>query len=170
VGLALRGTSGDVGAGGGATAHPDERDGVDRAVECPVSAPVEAMSHGAAAAGGQRRDSAQRGERRVVSTLSGVGEAHDHLGGADRADAGLVGKPGNEIVHDGQQLGAVGREVAAMITQGESQSSDLGVAHRLLAGAIMWCPSPGQGRPDGVGKCAAGEVALSVLAAEQQRA
>jgi hypothetical protein len=60
--------------------------------------------------------------------------------------------------------------VAAVITQGEGQSPDLRVAYRLLAAGIARSPSPGQGRQDGVGKRAAGELALSVLAAEQQHA
>src|SRR6266516_7473897 len=40
-GLSLGGAPGDVGAGAGAAAHPDQRDGVDSAVQRPVADPVE---------------------------------------------------------------------------------------------------------------------------------
>ena len=49
--LAFCGAPGDVGLGGGAAAHPGRGDGVQRPVQGAVSAPVEPVPHGAAAAG-----------------------------------------------------------------------------------------------------------------------
>jgi hypothetical protein len=49
--LAFGGASGDVGLGGGAAACSGHGDGVDGAVERPVSAAVESVAQGAAAAG-----------------------------------------------------------------------------------------------------------------------
>ena len=57
-----------------------------------------------------------------------------------------------------------------MLTQGNGQSPNLGVAHRLLAAGITWCPSPGQARQDGVRERVAGELVVGVFTAEQQRA
>src|SRR3974377_2228172 len=47
-GLSLGGAPGDVGAGPGAAAHPDQRDGVDGAVQGPVAAAVEPVPDGLA--------------------------------------------------------------------------------------------------------------------------
>src|ERR671919_758087 len=59
-GLSLGGASLDVGAGAGTAADPGQRDGVDGAVQCPVTAAVESMSDDSAAAG---RDGAGAGQR-----------------------------------------------------------------------------------------------------------
>src|SRR5437762_13481696 len=48
-GLSLGGAPGDVGTGPGAAAHPDQRDGVDRAVKSPVAATAVPVPHGLAA-------------------------------------------------------------------------------------------------------------------------
>src|SRR5207244_8320027 len=50
----------------------------------------------------------QPGEGGLVAAAPGVGERHDGLGGADRADAGTAGQPRGKLVHDGGELGAVG--------------------------------------------------------------
>jgi len=50
-GLAFGSTAGDVGLGGGAVAHSDRSDRVDRTVEGTITATVKAMAHGTPAAG-----------------------------------------------------------------------------------------------------------------------
>src|SRR5690348_13724095 len=61
-GLSFGGAPGDVGAGARAAAHPDQRDGVDSAVERAVAAAVEPVPGGSAAAGRDRAGAAERGE------------------------------------------------------------------------------------------------------------
>src|SRR5579859_962326 len=86
-GLSLGGAPGDVGAGPGAAAHPDQRDGVDGAVQRPVSAAVKPVPDGLAAAGRERAGAAQRGVGCFAAAPARVGEAHYGLRGADRPDA-----------------------------------------------------------------------------------
>jgi len=64
-------------------------DGVDGAVEGSVAAAVESVPHGAAAAGLQWAGADEGG---VVAAAPGVGEGHDGVGGADRADAAPIGQ------------------------------------------------------------------------------
>jgi hypothetical protein len=98
---------GDVGAGARAAAHPGQCDGVDGAVEGAVAAGVEPVPDGTAAAGREGAGAAQRGERGFAAAAAGVGEAHDGLGGADRADPVAAGQAGGDVLDNGQQLGAV---------------------------------------------------------------
>jgi hypothetical protein len=60
-----------------------------------------------------------------------VGEGHDGLRGADRADAAAVGQPGSQLVDDGLELGAVCRQRVGGLAQGEGEAADLGVADGL---------------------------------------
>jgi len=55
------------------------------------------------------------------------------LRGADRADAAAVGQPGSQLVDDGLELGAVCRQRAGGLVQGEGEAADLGVADGLGA-------------------------------------
>jgi hypothetical protein len=131
---------------------------VDCAVECAVAALVEPVPHGAPAAGRQRAGAGQRGECGLVAAPSGVGEAHDGLGGADRSDAGPVGQAWGEIVDDGLQLSAVGPEDAPGFAHGQGDPSDLGLrttCSRLASRGPRRRASPGE---DGVGERAAGEL------------
>jgi hypothetical protein len=64
-GLSLSGAPGDVGAGPRAAAHPDQRDGVDGAVQGPVPAAVEAVPDGLAAAGRERAGACSASETRL---------------------------------------------------------------------------------------------------------
>jgi hypothetical protein len=48
------------------------------------------------------------GERCVVAASVGVGERHDGLGGAERADAPTFDRSGGDVVDHGVQWGAVG--------------------------------------------------------------
>src|SRR5436190_16626943 len=106
-GLAFSGAAGDIGLGGGAVAHSDGGDGVDRAVEGAVAAAVEAVAHGLSAAGRDGAGAGEGGERGVGAAAAGMGERHDGLGGGDGSDAGASGETGYEVVDDGLQLGAV---------------------------------------------------------------
>ncbi len=106
-GLSFRGAPGYVGEGAGAAAHPGDRDGVDGPVQGPVAAAVEPVPDGLAAAGRDRADAAEGGERGFAAAPAGVGEAHDGLRGADRPDAEPAGQAGGDVVDDGQQLGMV---------------------------------------------------------------
>jgi len=54
AGLSLGGAPGNVGPRARATAHPDQRDGMDGPVEGPVPAAVEPVPDGLAAAGRER--------------------------------------------------------------------------------------------------------------------
>ena len=141
---------------------------MQRPVQGAVSAAVESVPHGAAAAGRQRAGAGQGGERGVVAAAAGVGERHDGLGGADRADAAALDQPGNEVVDDGLQLGAVGLERAGGFAQGEGEAADLGVPDGLLAGGVARWPAPGQAGQAGLGERAAGELAVGVVPAQQQ--
>src|SRR3954451_2375406 len=76
-GLAFGGAAGDVGLGGGAVAHSDRGDGVDGAVEGAVAAAVEAVAHGAPAAGRYRAGAGEGGERGVGAAAAEVGERRD---------------------------------------------------------------------------------------------
>jgi len=66
-GLPLGGAARDVGAGAGTAAHPDQRDGVDGAVQRPVTAAVEPVPDGHAAAGRDRAGATQSGERGLAA-------------------------------------------------------------------------------------------------------
>ena len=91
----LGGAPGDVGAGPGAAAHPDQRDGVDGAAEGPVAAAVEPVPDGHAAAGPDRAGAAEGGERGLAMAPARVGEADDGLRGADRPHA----EPAGPLIH-----------------------------------------------------------------------
>jgi hypothetical protein len=97
-----------------------------------------------------------------------VGEADDHLGGAEWSDAALVGQAGSQIVHNGLQLRAVGLERAGGLAQREGESPDLSVAHGLFAAGVAGCSAPGHAGQGGVGERAACGLAVGVIAAEQQ--
>ena len=45
-------------------------------------------------------------------------------------------RPGDEVVHDGLQLGPVGLERAGGVAQGQGEAADLGMAHGLLAAGV----------------------------------
>src|SRR5437764_443279 len=92
--------------------------------------------HGAPAAGLQWAGTGQGGERCVVAAAAGVGERHDRLGGADRADTATVGQSWSEVVDDGLQLRAVGLERLGGIPQGQREAADLGVSDGLLPGGV----------------------------------
>jgi hypothetical protein len=69
---------------------PPFRDVVQGAVELAVTAVVDAVPvDGFAAGRGDRGDAGEGGERGVVAAASGVAEADQDLGGADRSDAAL---------------------------------------------------------------------------------
>jgi hypothetical protein len=87
-----------------------------------------------------------------------------------RADATTLEQPGNDVVDDGLQLGPVGLDRARGFAQGEGEAADLGVPHGLLAAGLARWPAPGQAGQAGVGESAAGEGAVGVVAAQQQRA
>ena len=97
-------------------------------------------------------------------------ERHDGLGGADRADAATLDQSGDDVVDDGLQLGAVGLERAGGFAQGEREAADLGMPHGLLAAGFPRWPAPGQPGQAGFGESGAGELAVGVVAAQQQRA
>ena len=105
----------------------------------------------------------QGGERGVVAAPAGVGEADDHLGGADRADPAPVGQPGGQVVDDGLQLGPVGLQRAAAVAHGHGKTADLAVAHGLGAAGVVGQAAAGQRGQRGVGEHAAGEVAIGVV-------
>jgi hypothetical protein len=54
----------------------------------------------------------QARQTRPRAAAAGVGEAHDGLGGADRAHAMAAGETGGDVLDDGQQLRAVFLEPA----------------------------------------------------------
>src|SRR4051794_32568041 len=100
AGLTFCCAPGGVGLRRGATAQPDQGDGVDRAVERPVATAIEPMTHRAPAAGLERTGPRQRSERSVAAAPSRMGKAHHDLRGGDRSDAGAINQPGREILHD----------------------------------------------------------------------
>jgi hypothetical protein len=167
-GLALGGAASDVGAGPGTATHSDHGDGVDRAVECAIAAAVEPVAYGSAAAGLQRAGAGQGGERGIVSAASGMGETHDRLGGGDRPEAPAVGQSRGEIVHDGLQLCPIGLERSTGVAHGQGETTDLSVAHGLLTAGVAGHSASGQAGENGLGECAAGEVAIVVVAVAQQ--
>ena len=74
------------------------------------------------------------------------------------------------VVDDGLQLGAVGLERAGGLAQGHGEAADLGVPYGLLTGGLAGRSASGQDRQAGVGERASGELAVAVVAAQQQRA
>ena len=167
-GLSLGGAPGDVGAGAGAAAHPDQRDGVDGAVQRPVAAAVEPVPDGLAAAGRERAGAAQRGEGGFAAAAAGVGEADDGLRGADWADAEAAGQAGGDVVDDGQQLGPVVLELAPGLAQRERQAADLGLADGLLAAGISGQFGPASAARAVLAQGSAGGPPVSVVAGQQQ--
>src|SRR6476469_347086 len=93
--LAFGSASGDIGLGSGAVAHSDRSDRVDGTVEGAIAAAVEAVAHGAPAAGRYRAGSGEGGKRGVVAAAAGVRERHDGLGGGDGSDPGALGEAGS---------------------------------------------------------------------------
>ncbi len=168
-GLALGGAAGDVGAGIRAAAHAGVGDRMNRLVQGAVTAAVEPMPGGASAAGLLGADAAEGGEGGLVAAPAGVGERHDDLGGADRADAALVGQPGGQVVDDVLQLGPISFEFAAPVAQRDRQPADLAVAYRLGAGGLPGLAAPGQLVESALGEFAAGQGAVGVVAVAQQR-
>src|SRR5690349_14350277 len=71
--LAFCGAAFDVGAGAWAVTHADDRDGVDRAVQCAVGAAVESMTGDLSAAGRQWFGSGQGGDGGVAADAAGMG-------------------------------------------------------------------------------------------------
>jgi hypothetical protein len=124
---------------------------VEGVVQGAVTTSVEPGPHGAATAGGQGAGAGEGGERCVVAASTGVGERHDGLGGADRADATTFDQSGGDVVDDGLQLGAVGLELAGCRGQGERGAADLGVSYGPLAAGLAWWPAPGQAGQAGLG-------------------
>jgi hypothetical protein len=112
---------------------------VDGAVQGPVSAAVEPVPDGAAAAGRDGAGAAEGGEGGLVAAAAGVGEADDGLGGADRPDAVAAGQTGGDVVDDGQQLLAVVLELAPGRVQREREAGNLGLADAMVAaGTVRW--------------------------------
>jgi len=72
VSFALEGAPGFVGSTFGMAAHSGHRHGVQGAVQCPVASAVEAVPAPLAAAGLQRRDAGEGGERGFVPDPAGV--------------------------------------------------------------------------------------------------
>jgi len=108
----------------------------DGAVECPVASAVEPVPDGLAAAGGDRARAAQGGERGLAAAAARVGEAHDGLGGADRADAVAAGETGGKVVDDGLHLCAVVLELLPGLAYRECETADLGLADGLRAAGL----------------------------------
>lgn len=124
--------------GRGAAPHPGHGDGVDRAVQGPVTAAVEPMPHRLAAAGLQWAGPRQRGERGVAAAAPGVGERHDRLGRGDRAETATAGQPGSDLVHDGLQLGPGWPR--ALDARRARQGPDAG-SRRAVPPAPSWTPA-----------------------------
>ena len=72
-----------------------------------MAAAVEPVPDGLATAGWDWASAAEGGEGSFATAAAGAGEAHDGLTDADRPDAVPAGEAGNDVVDDGQQLGAV---------------------------------------------------------------
>jgi len=90
VALAFGDASVPVGFGLVVVAHPAGGDGVQGSVELPIAVSVEAVKGNAAGGRIERGDAAEGGERGFVAAATGVRERDEKLGGAERADAGLV--------------------------------------------------------------------------------
>jgi hypothetical protein len=116
--------------------NPVLDNGVQGAVERAVTAAVEPVAQGLAAAGRKWAGPGQGGERGLAADSAGVGEADDHLGGGDRADAVAGGQAGGQFVDDGVELGPVGGECVAGLAHGQGQAADLVVAHGVGAGGV----------------------------------
>ena len=101
-----------------------------------IAAAVEAVAHGASAAGRYRAGAGQGRERGVVAAAAGVGERHDGLGGRDGSDPGASGEAGREVVHDGLQLGSVGFECLVGVVDGQGEAADFGVADGVFAAGV----------------------------------
>jgi hypothetical protein len=88
--------AGQVGLGARVVVHTAAGDDVDGLVQCPVSAAVQSVAGGLATGGFQGAGPGEFGEGGIVAATPGVGERHDGLSGADRADSGpRVVSPGN---------------------------------------------------------------------------
>ncbi len=107
-----------VGLGAGVAAHPDVSDDVNGVVQRPVSAPVEPVALGLSTGGLDRAGPGKLGEGGIGAAPPGVRERDDGLGGADWADSGLDGQPGDQVVDDCGRLVAVGLERSAGLPQG----------------------------------------------------
>ena len=107
MGLAFGAASDLVGAGLGVASHPGDRDGVQGAVQRSVAAAVEAVPRALAAAGLDRGDAGQGGERGFVADASVVRPADQQLRGDDWADArlGEQRRPGRVLLDQLEQLG-----------------------------------------------------------------
>jgi hypothetical protein len=135
VAFAIGTATGDVGLGGGVGADPRVGDDVDRLVQRPVADPVKSVAGGLLAGGLDRAGPSEFGERGVVAAATGVGERHDGLGGADRADPCRVVSPGVKWL---------------------TMAADLGLAYGLLPAGLAGLAAPGQPSQGGVGEAGAG--------------
>ena len=172
-GLSLCGASVDVGAGSGTASYPGQCDGVDGAVQGPVTTTVEPVPNDPATAGLDRVGAAQGRERSLVAASAWVGEADDGLSGADRADPVPVGETGGEVVDDGQELSAIGLQLAPGLLQRERETLNLSLANGKVAtgrGRQLASGQTGQRRVGQrrVGQRAAGCPAVGVVAGQQR--
>jgi hypothetical protein len=76
--------------------------------------PVESIPHGPATAGRQWTDPAQGGERRLVAPPSRVGERSMAWAALTRPMPRRSINPGDDVVDDGLQVGAVGLELGVL--------------------------------------------------------
>jgi hypothetical protein len=83
--------------------------------------------------------------------------------GADRAASGPGGQPGDQVVDDRGQLGAVGLERAGRLAQRQGEPADFGVAYGLLPAGACGLAASGQPGQDGVLEAGAGQAPVGVI-------
>ena len=81
-----------------------------------------------------------------------------------------LNRNGREILDDVSQLATVGLQRATGVTHGQGQAPEFGLPHRLLPIGVSRQAPTGQRGQTSLGKRAAGQLVVGVLATAQQRA
>src|SRR5919112_1821561 len=169
-GLSLCSASLDVGPGSGTASYSGRGDGVDGAVQRPVTTAVEPMPDDPAATGWDGVVAAQGGARGFVAAAAWVGEADHGLGGTDRSDTVPVDETGSDVGHDGQQLSAIDLELAPGLLQREREPLDLSMTHGMVAAGRGRQLTAAQVRQGRGGQRAACRPTVGVVAGQEERA
>ena len=163
------GASLDVAAGSGVISHPGAGDGVNRLIQLPVTAAVEAMPAGAPARGFQRAGARQRRERGVVSDPAGVAEADDALRAGHRSDTGTLGKPWGKVGDDPGKLPVVADQLRLSLPHQHGHPPQLLVADLLGAAALAGTATARQAGQQGDGHRFARQGLIAIVTGAQQR-
>ena len=136
----------DVGAGARVVAEPVEHDDVEGVVGVAVAASVESVSVGAAAAGRDRRDAAQVGERGFggdpVGVVAGAGE---ELAGDLGADTGKGEQRGRDLTDQLVELVVGFADLLGQLLVASGESAQRGLGGLFGVAEVVAGTQPGAG-------------------------